>query len=82
MATKTPIVGTRLAVEGINIKDQKDALIAQSAEDLALQTIKVLENPELGQKLAKNAYKLVREEYNWKKISDRLDRVYQDVGGG
>lgn len=80
MATKTPIVGTKLAVEGINIIDGKHALIAQNAQDLALATIKVLQNPHLGKKLAKNAYELVKTRYDWKKISSELDRVYQEVG--
>lgn len=81
MATKTPIVGTRLAVEGINIIHGKHALIAETPEDLAFQTIRVLQNPELGQKLADAAYELVAREYSWGKISDKLDRVYKEVGG-
>lgn len=80
MATKTPIVGTRLAVEGINIKNNKEALVASNANDLASATIRVLKDRELGQKLADAAYRLVREQYNWEKISDNLDRVYQEVG--
>lgn len=80
MVTKTPIVGTRLAVEGINITDDKHALIAANAADLAQKTIRVLQNPNLGQKLAESAYDLVKREYNWEKISDELDRVYKEVG--
>lgn len=80
MATKTPIVGTKLAVEGIDIQNGREAYIAESAKDLADQTIKVLKNPKLGQKLAEAAYHLVREKYSWARISQELDRVYQEVG--
>lgn len=80
MATKTPIVGTKLAVEGINIQNGRQAYVAESAKDLADQTINVLENSKLGQKLAEAAYSLVKEKYSWKKISQELDRVYQEVG--
>lgn len=80
MATKTPIVGTQLAVEGINIIHGKHALIAQTAQDLALQTIKVLKDQRLGAKLASLAYQLVKEQYSWEKISNRLDKVYKEVG--
>lgn len=80
MATKTPIVGTQLAVEGIDVKDGRDVLIAEDAKGLADLTIKILENPELGEKLAESAYKLVKEEYNWEAIADELDRVYREVG--
>lgn len=80
MATKTPIVGTNLAIEGINVKNGKEALVAESADNLAKETIKVLKDPVLGNKLAQAAYSLVGGEYNWKKISLVLDRVYQEVG--
>ncbi|OGD94929.1 hypothetical protein A3A48_03355 [Candidatus Curtissbacteria bacterium RIFCSPLOWO2_01_FULL_37_9] len=80
MATKTPIVGTRLSVEGINLNNGKEALIAENAADLSAQTVKVLKNPKLGQELALAAYNLVRDQYSWKKISAKLDHVYQRVG--
>ncbi len=81
MATKTPIVGTRLAIEGINIKNGRDALVAQSSQDLAHATVEILKNPSLGKKLATSAYDLVSHDYNWKKISSELDRIYKEVGG-
>lgn len=80
MATKTPIVGTPLAIEGINIKNGKEALVARSAQNLADATVKVLKYPNIGQDLARAAYLLVAKDYNWKKISQELDRVYQEVG--
>lgn len=80
MATRTPIVGTRLAIEGINVKSGRDALVAHSAQDLANATVNVLKNPKLGKKLASAAYNLVSHDYNWKKISSELDRIYKEVG--
>lgn len=81
MATRTPIVGTRLAVEGINVKNGRDALVASTALDLASATVKVLKDTSLGKKLAASAYDLVSRDYNWKKISSELDRIYKAVGG-
>ena len=80
MATKTPIVGTNLAIEGIEIKDGQEAFVADSAEKLAQKTIEVLNSPITGKKLADLAYSLVSKKYNWKIISAKLDRVYQEVG--
>lgn len=80
MATKTPIVGTPLATEGINIVAGKEAYVASSEQDLAAKTVLLLKNPKKSKDLAENAYKLVSQEYNWKKISDRLDEVYMEVG--
>lgn len=81
MATKTPIVGTKLAVEGINATNGKQALVAQTADDLAINTVKVLKDEKLGESLATHAYELVKKDYNWGKISDQLDKVYKEVGG-
>lgn len=80
MATKTPIVGTRLAIEGINVENGREAYVASSAEDLAQKTVEVLKNPQIGKKLAENAYSLVAKDYNWPKISAKLDEVYRKVG--
>lgn len=80
MATKTPIVGTRLAIEGLNIINGKEALIGSSSDDLAKQTIRILKDKKLESGLAENAYELVKNRYDWKKISKELDRVYQEVG--
>lgn len=81
MATKTPIAGTNLAIEGINVKNGQEALVSETADGLAKATIRVLNDPALGQKLAAAAYNLVAVDYNWKKISQELDRVYKEVGG-
>ena len=81
MATQTPIVGTKLAIEGINIQAGVHALVSQTAEDLASQTVKVLTSPAFGQKLATAAYQLVARDYNWQRISEKLGQVYQEVGG-
>lgn len=80
MATRTPIVGTRLAVEGINVRSGKEALVAQSATQLAEASVKVLKDKNLGRNLATAAYELVKNQYSWGKISDKLDEVYQEVG--
>lgn len=80
MATKTPIVGTKLAIEGINIKNGREAMVGETAQALADLTVKVLKNSSLGKSLATSAYGLVAKDYNWKKISQELDRVYRQVG--
>lgn len=80
MASKTPIVGTNLAIEGIDITNNREAFIANNAKDLAEKTVKILKDPKIGEKLANSAYLLVSKNYNWKKISEKLDSVYRKVG--
>jgi len=80
MATGTPVVATRLGVEGIDIIPGKHALVADKANDLAQETVRVLKNKSLQKKLAQAGKKLVSEKYNWKVISGELDRVYRELG--
>jgi len=80
MATKTPIVGTNLAIEGIDIINGEHGFVAQNAESLAKKTVEVLKNPKIGSKLSQAAFNLVAQNYSWQKISDTLDKVYREVG--
>ncbi len=80
MATKTPIVATDLAVEGIGIEHRKHALVGNTPEELANATIEISKNPTLAKELAANGKKLVGNNYNWQAISTQLDEIYQSVG--
>lgn len=81
MATKTPIIATPLAVEGIKgIKESKHVMLADTAQGLAQKTVKTLTNQTLRKKLAANSYQLVKDTYNWPAIADSLDAVYESFG--
>ena len=81
MATRTPIVATPLAVEGIaGVVDGKHALLAKGPMELAKHTIRVLQDATLQKKLADNSKRLVTSNYDWKAISADLNRVYQELG--
>lgn len=80
MATKTPIVGTPLATEGINIKNKVHAYISENANELAKSTVHLLKNQKECTKLAQNAYELVEKDYSWIRISASLDKVYRQMG--
>lgn len=80
MATKTPIVGTPLSIEGVDAQDGKDVFIAENTKDLAKKTILILKSQTTGTNLANSAYALVSKKYNWRQISAKLDKVYQEVG--
>jgi len=82
MATGTPIVSTKLGVEGIDVTPGKEVLVGESFSELAKLTIKVLKNTPLRQQMAEAGKGLVRKRYNWQCISQELDRIYQDLGHG
>ncbi len=79
MASGLPVVTTKLGIEGIEA--ESSVLVAESAGDLAQQTITVLEDHQLAGRLADKAKKIVYKKYNWQTISNRLNLVYQQLGG-
>lgn len=82
MATRTPIVSTPLAVEGIaGIEPGKHVLVGDDPKELAQLTVKLLQDTSLQKHVAKSSYELVSTKYNWHAISQDLDRVYQEIGG-
>ncbi|MEP7166971.1 MAG: glycosyltransferase [Candidatus Woesebacteria bacterium] len=80
MATQTPIVATSLAVEGLGIQNGTHALIGDTDSELVTATVKLSTDEKLAKKLAHNGMELVKEDYNWGKISKDLDTIYNSVG--
>jgi polysaccharide biosynthesis protein PslH len=80
MATETPVVATSLAVEGLGVQPGVHALVADDAAGLADYTIQLSQDMKLAKKLAKNGLELVKKKYNWAAISQKLDRIYNEVG--
>lgn len=80
MASGTPVVATRLGIEGIKAKDKQEVLIADTGKGLAEKTIEVLKKPQEAERIAAEAKKLITKHYNWKKISAKLDRIYRQLG--
>lgn len=77
MATGIPVVTTPTGIEGLDVKHGNEALIKNTTEELALETIKVLTNIFLYKKLVRNGRYLIEKRFNWKIIAADLDRIYQ-----
>lgn len=80
MAAGTPVVATKLAVEGLGVQEGQHVLTSNTAEGLAQHIVDVIQNPKLKAHLAKHGKEFVTEKYDWTKIADTLDRIYQSLG--
>lgn len=80
MASSLPVVTTEMGAEGLPVKNLEHILIANEQNTLIAQTIKLLKNAKLRNKISQNAKLLVQREFDWKKISVKLDKVYKSVG--
>lgn len=80
MASKTPIVATNIAVEGLGVKNREHVLTADTADTMAEQIIALLNDPNLQKKLASNGQAFVTKHYDWTPISQKLDELYKKLG--
>lgn len=81
MASCLPIVSTRVGVEGLNVKDGVHVLVGNTPQELADQLVRVIKSPRLAEKLARASRRHVEEKFDYKTITEKLDRVYQDQIG-
>ena len=80
MASGTPVVASKIAVEGLKITDGQHLLTSNNATTLADLTVRVLNDKNLWQKLSENGKEFVAKNYDWELISQKLDRIYQEIG--
>jgi len=72
MALGTPVVSTTKGIEGLDVSNNVNILVADSAEEFAEKTIALLKSEELRNKLGQKARAIVEADYEWKKIGQKL----------
>jgi glycosyltransferase involved in cell wall biosynthesis len=81
MALGTPVVSTSKGAEGLEVEPGKHLLIADTPEEFAAQTVRLLSNSELRNTLAMNATRLVNEKYEWTKTTENLRELVDHLAG-
>ncbi len=79
MAAMMPVVTTPIGAEGYGAVDGESILIGNRTEDLASQSVRVLKDKKLYQKIAVNARKLVDTKFTWEPIAKKLESIYEDL---
>lgn len=79
MASQTPVVGTSLALEGIGAEPDKHYLVGNTVDELADQTVRVLEDAALQKKLGDAGRSFVTKHFSWDNIGQDLLRIYRDT---
>jgi polysaccharide biosynthesis protein PslH len=82
MASGLPVVTTPTGIEGIGATIGKDVLVSEKDYGLAESTIKLLTDRKIYSTLSENSRNLVKKNFNWKDISNKLDRIYEEAAHG
>jgi len=76
MAAGVPVISTALGAEGIDVKDGKDILIAESPDDFVAAITRLAASPDLAQLLSDGGRALVASHYDWPALGEQLFRVH------
>ena len=79
LAVGTPVVTTPLGLEGLEIENGRDALVAKTPEELVEHTISLLTDEKLYSTIAKNGREQVEKKYGWPSIAEKLDAIYSSL---
>jgi GT2 family glycosyltransferase/glycosyltransferase involved in cell wall biosynthesis len=78
MAFGVPVVATSLAVEGMELTDDEDILVADEPEDFARALIELYESEELWKKLSENGIRKTHELYSPDAARKKLEILFSD----
>lgn len=77
LASRTPVVASSVAVEGLSLKDREHVLLADKADEMADRIVTLLKNKDQQESLSKAGYTYVTEHFEWSQIANSLDTIYQ-----
>lgn len=79
-ASGLPVVTTSIGIRGIEARDEGQVIIRDNPEDIAKAAVELILNPKLSRKIASSAGKLVKEQYDWDTIAEKLSDIYKGLG--
>lgn len=80
-ASKIPVVSTVFGAEGLDAVDGENIILRDSPKEFANAVVEMLENPELRDRISRNAFAKLEEKYSIQKCADTLVRAYHDIAG-
>jgi glycosyltransferase involved in cell wall biosynthesis len=75
-----PIVTTRKGIEGIDVRNGKDAIVVDEVNKRFIEAIlSLVDNDEQRNILGQNGRRLAEEKYGWDRIGESLDVYYNHI---
>jgi len=78
LAMGAPVVATPLSVDGIKARNGETAIIAP-VERMAQETIRLLKDDALRNRLSIKGRRLIEAEYSWEKTASSYEALYDDI---
>jgi glycosyltransferase involved in cell wall biosynthesis len=78
MGFGVPVVATQIAVEGMELTDHEDILIADEPEEFARALVELYESEELWSRLSENSIKMTKAQYSVAAAREKLQILFSD----
>ena len=79
MAFGVPVVATSLAIEGMELQDREDILVADEPENFARALIELYESEQLWNRISENGLKKTRALYSTDAARTKLEFLFSDA---
>jgi glycosyltransferase involved in cell wall biosynthesis len=71
-----PMVSTTVGCEGIHVTNNYDILVADSPQDFAQETVRLLTDPALNEQLTRHGRQTAEQQYDYRRACAPLDQIY------
>lgn len=79
-ANARPVVSTRIGAEGQSFVDGQEILLTDEADQAFVDaTLRLLDDPALGERLGRAARSRVLAEYSWRSQVSKMERIYSEL---
>jgi len=79
MAMQKPIVATSLSIDGLDLADNREVLLADEPRAFAEKVVGLLSDPKTVSRLAGNGLARVQSQYSWAAMGQALEKAIQTV---
>ncbi|MEK7495267.1 MAG: glycosyltransferase family 4 protein [Patescibacteria group bacterium] len=79
MGSGMPVISSVTGIEGLEVTNNINVVIANNPEEFVSKIKQLLSNKNIYEKIRNNAYKLVKEKYQWSQTAKELESVYKNL---
>ena len=79
MAMQKAIVATSLSIEGLDVAENREVLLANDAQAFANKVVHLLTHPEEAQRVGMNGFRRVQERYSWSAMGKAMETAIESV---
>ncbi|MEK7633670.1 MAG: glycosyltransferase family 4 protein [Patescibacteria group bacterium] len=79
MGSGMPVISSVTGIEGLEVTNNNNVIIANNQQEFIAKIKQLLTDKNIYEKIRNNAYKLVKEKYQWSKTAKQLEFVYKNL---